>query len=88
MGDVKRLILAPPRKGACPVCAVRHDDRQPHNPNSLYYRTRFYQENGRYPTWADAMAHCAPDVRAVWRTELLKLGVDVDGEEADDGRMD
>ena len=29
---------------------------------------------GRWPTWADAVAHCAPEMRAAWEKTLRELG--------------
>lgn len=37
------------------------------------------EENGRWPTWADAMSHCSPEIKGFWRLELEKRGIDVDG---------
>lgn len=61
--------------GSCPECAVAHAPDQPHNRDSLCYQYKFYDAHGCCPTWADAMAHCSPEVKAVWAEELKKLGV-------------
>ena len=45
------------------------------NKNSLYYQYKFYGENGRWPTWKDAMAHCSGEIQSIWREELMKRGV-------------
>ena len=66
--------------GACPLCAVKHDPAQPHNQQSLAYQYKFYDQNGRWPTWADAMAHCTKEVKAYWTEELKKHGVVVEDE--------
>lgn len=69
------MMLLPPAPNTCPICAVEHPDEQPHNAQSLYYQYRFYGIRGRWPTWADAMAHCADDVKAHWREHLDNAGV-------------
>lgn len=65
--------------GTCPMCAVKHDPQMPHNKDSLTYQYKFYDLNGRWPTWVDAMAHCTPEIRALWREALEQRGVKVDG---------
>lgn len=79
MRTINGMMLMPAAPGTCPECAAVHDPAQPHNQQSLYYRYRFYADHGRWPTWADAMAHCDAETRKVWRTELEKRGIDVDG---------
>lgn len=66
--------------GTCPECAVAHSPEQPHNLYSLCYQYKFYDVHGRWPTWADAMAHCPPEIKAYWRTELEMRGEKI-GEE-------
>ena len=68
--------LIPPHADACPVCAHRpaHREDEPHNLQSLYYQYAFYGEHGRWPTWADAMAHCSEDIRRTWETLLRERG--------------
>lgn len=68
------MMLLPPPEGSCPICATGHDPRNPHNAQSLYYQYRFRGVRGRWPTWADAMAHCAPELRSGWERELRKIG--------------
>jgi len=67
------MELLPPKPGTCPICATDHLPSEPHNAQSLYYQYRFLASHGRWPTWADAVAHCAPEVQAQWRAELEKL---------------
>lgn len=67
--------LLPPRKDLCQICAVNHPETEPHNAQSLYYQTAFSAMVGRAATWADAMSHCAPEVRENWKRELTKMGV-------------
>ena len=50
-------------EGTCPECAVKHDPEQPHNQDSLTYQYKFYDQHGRWPTWADAMAHCSDELK-------------------------
>lgn len=64
------MLLLPPPAGTCPICAIKHPEDQPHDATSMYYLYRFYGIRGRWPTWADATAHCTPDVQAVWRQLL------------------
>lgn len=62
-------VLAPARD-KCQVCAVKHEPGEPHNAQSMYYIVTFNGMVGRAPTWADAVAHCAPDVKARWEAAL------------------
>ena len=66
------LMLLPPAKDKCQECAVRHDPELPHDRTSLFYQVKFQMDNGRYPTWDDAMAHCTPDVREAWRAAMAR----------------
>lgn len=68
------MQLLPPKPGTCPICAVDHKPEDPHNAQSLYYQYRFYGVRGRWPTWADAMAHCDPQIRARWEQALRDRG--------------
>jgi hypothetical protein len=68
------MLLLPPKEGTCPICAVAHAPELPHNAQSLYYQYRFYGVRGRWPTWADACAHCTPEMRASWRARLEEMG--------------
>ena len=63
--------------GACTEGAVKHSPEQPHNRDSLAYQYNFYDAHGRWPTWADAMAHCPEEVKKVWTQALREQGVDV-----------
>ena len=62
-------------EGTCPMCAVKHDPRQPHNRDSLAYQYKFYDMNGRWPTWKDAMEHCPDVVKEYWTEALVERGV-------------
>ena len=70
-----QVMILPPKPGTCPVCAVKHDPAWPHNRDSLYYLMRFQQQHGRFPNWADAMAHCSEEMKAAWKEALLEKGV-------------
>lgn len=67
------MMLLPPKVGTCPICATNHEPEMPHNAQSIYYQYRFYGIRGRWPTWADAIAHCAGPMKEHWRRELKKL---------------
>lgn len=71
------LGLLPPKPGVCQTCASDHEPEEPHNQRSLYYRYAFLADNGRWPTWKDAMAHCPKETQEVWTGELKKLGVKI-----------
>lgn len=75
-GDTKRDIvqfgLMPPHPGTCAVCGVKHEPSQPHNAQSMYYQYAFYGEHGRWPTWADAIAHCDGITRDMWKDILTE----------------
>ena len=51
---LENIKVMPPRPGACQVCAAFHSPDSPHDVNSLYYRIKFRQKHGRYPTAEDA----------------------------------
>jgi hypothetical protein len=66
--------LLPPKPGVCQVCAHDHEALLPHNLQSLYYQYAFYGAVGRWPTWADACAHCDEALTAKWRQGLADHG--------------
>lgn len=68
------LYLPWPAASVCPVCAVAHCHRHPHNADSLYYQYRFYGIRGRWPTWADAISHCSPEMQSSWKQGLENVG--------------
>ena len=50
---------------------------------------KFRQKNGRFPTWADAMAHCEKHVKKIWIDSLAEHGVIVElPEETADGETE
>lgn len=77
MGDMSAtgLHLLPPAPDVCQACATKHDSAEPHNQQSLYYQYWFYGQHGRWPTWADALAHCDAEMRAAWTAGLAEHGV-------------
>lgn len=67
--ETAQFQILPPPPGCCAVCGVKHDPREPHM-QSLYYQYAFHGEHGRWPTWADAIAHCSPEMQTAWKAEL------------------
>jgi len=74
------LMMLPAAPGKCPECAVAHEPAEPHNKDSLFYQMKFHGAHGRWPVWADAIAHCDEQVRKMWEAELRTLGVWKDAE--------
>lgn len=70
-------VLMPAPAGTCPECAKPHDPAIPHDQQSLHYQYRFYGAHLRWPTWADAMAHCDDATKAAWTAALAEHGVTV-----------
>lgn len=68
------MMLLPPAEGTCPICAIKHEPEFPHNQQSIYYQYRFYEARGRWPTWADAVAHCTEQMKAYWKEALQNRG--------------
>jgi hypothetical protein len=62
--------MLPPPPGTCQECAAKHKPDEAHNAQSLAYQHSFYAKRGRWPTWKDAVAHCAPEIRTAWEEEL------------------
>jgi len=75
--ESKKLALMPCAPDVCQECAVKHEPDQPHNAQSLYYQMKFHGENGRFPTWMDAIAHCPKEVQEAWKKELRKKGIEL-----------
>lgn len=73
------MTLMPPAPDKCQECASAHEPHEPHNAQSLYYQVAFQMKFNRAPSWIDATAHCAPEIKALWRRELMARGVDFDG---------
>ena len=70
--------LLPPSPDVCQECAAAHPPECPHNKQSLYYQMQFHLKHGRTASWADAMAHCPDEIKALTRSYLLNRGVEVD----------
>jgi hypothetical protein len=66
--------MLPPAADKCQICAVAHTTDQPHDAQSLYYQMAFNGIVGRSPTWADAMAHCSPEMQAAWAAAIKEKG--------------
>ena len=73
-----KMVLMKPHPDACQVCGREHEAHLPHDQRSLYYQMTFYAQNGRYPTWGDAMAHCHPEVQRIWTEGLRQHGIDTE----------
>ena len=73
--------VSAPGPGKCPVCAAVHDPMDPHDRDSLYYQMRFRRRHKRFPTWADAMAHCSREKQEEWRAKLEAEGIPVTGDQ-------
>jgi len=72
------MAMLPAKAGTCPECAVAHEPELPHNKQSLFYQYHFYNQHGRWPTWADAMAHCDQRTKEFWTAQLTRMGESID----------
>jgi len=72
---VNEGTLLPCAPDVCQECAVKHDPEMPHDQQSLYYQYKFYQENGHWPTWQDALSHCTPEIQDAWNQALSEEGI-------------
>ncbi|MFE1598231.1 hypothetical protein [Methylobacterium sp. ID0610] len=68
-------LMPPADPQACQTCGRRHPPEQPHDATRLHYQYSFRAEHGRWPTWADAVAHCAEPIREAWEAELRSRGL-------------
>lgn len=75
---MEEIRISAPGPGLCPICATKHDERDPHDRDSLYYQNQFRKKHKRFPTWADAMSHCTEMTKAVYREKLAKRGIAVE----------
>ena len=73
--------VLPAAAGTCQECGTEHQLSAPHNPYSIRYQMFFHSKHDRYPTWADAMAHCPPHIQMIWTDALAQRGIDVHGGE-------
>jgi len=69
------VTMLPPPAGCCQECGVEHDPPAPHNRDSIFYQMNFRRQHGRWPTWADAIAHCDDRIKADLKDLLEKEGV-------------
>jgi hypothetical protein len=69
--------LMPCAKDVCQKCAVNHDERLPHNQQSMYWQYWFYSQYARWPTWEDAMKHCTEEVKEATKEVLRKNGIKI-----------
>jgi hypothetical protein len=67
------MLGTPP--GTCEMCATAHKPEEPHNQQSLPWQYQFANKHGRWPTWADAIAHCPPEAQAKYKAFLVGKGV-------------
>lgn len=76
--DLENVFVFPIiKKGVCPTCASPHVSDCMHDAASVYYRIKFMKENGRMPTYKDAMAHCSAQMQDSLAFELKKYGITV-----------
>lgn len=75
--EAKSMILIPPAPDRCQVCATKHEPDQPHNQQSMFYQVGFHLKKGRFPAWADAMAHCDEPTKEIWTRELRARGAKI-----------
>lgn len=81
MGDgMEEIKVVAPGPGRCPYCATIHKKGEPHDRDSLYYQNRFFRDNGRFPTWEDAMRHCDDATKEAWTKKLKRRGIDMETE--------
>lgn len=73
-----KLHRPTPAPGQCPECHVFHEPELPHDQQSLFWQYHFRELHGRWPTWADALAHCTPEIRQLWIDELAERGIIVE----------
>lgn len=64
----------PPPLALCAICGFAHKVDLPHKVDAPLYQFGFSAENGRPPTWKDAIAHCEPHVQQEWERVLRARG--------------
>ncbi len=70
------MMMLPAKAGTCEQCAYEHKAEDPHNAQSIFYQYFFYNDQGRWPDWNDAMAHCSDKMKELWKKHLTEAGVD------------
>lgn len=78
MDGFDEIRLCAPGPGKCRVCAGVHDPGQPHDRDSFFYKHWFYRRHRRFPSWADAMAHCDDAVKAEAAAKLRRRGIAIE----------
>ena len=66
-------LLLPAAPDKCSICAVDHTPDMPHDNRSLFYQYSFFKLSGRWPTWEDAMAHCAENIKEATRAVVADI---------------
>ena len=84
MDSFEEIKIRAPGPGSCKLCATVHTPDQPHDRDSLYYQNWFRRRYKRFPTWADAMAHCTDKVKAEYTVKLAERGITIE-KGGDDG---
>lgn len=83
------IMMLPAGAGRCEICNHEHPPEFPHNAQTVFYQMRFYYENGgRWPSWADAIAHCPPEIKERWTRELEAMKVNIGSELAETRQAD
>ena len=88
MDSFEEIKIKAPGPGACKKCATIHKADQPHDRDSLYYQNWFRRRYKRFPTWADAMAHCSEETKAAFTTTLARRGIIIEKGGDDGQRLD
>lgn len=83
--ETTRFGILPPPSNKCQVCAVAHEPHLFHDCQSLFYQYAFYGRHGRWPTWADASAHCSPEVIDALKDVLLSHAPKLKWSEPEEG---
>lgn len=72
---MEEIRITAPTPRTCPICAAKHDERDPHDRDSLFYQNQFYKAHRRFPSWWDAMGHCTETTKAAWVEKLKRRGI-------------
>ena len=78
MENMEEVKVVPPVPGSCPICDTKHDPKEPHDRDSLYYQNWFRKRYKRFPTWEDAMNHCSDSVKTNFIKKLAKRGIEIE----------
>lgn len=83
--SLEEVKVVAPVPGACPICATRHDPKEPHDRDSIYYQNYFRKKYKRFPTWADAMSHCNESQKRDFKKKLARRGIIIEETDNDNG---